>query len=300
MRKVTVHILLAAMLLSAVITQGLAATDEPASSVTVTSPVGSIDTLPPEPDTSTGAKTGAAGKSSPEAASNPLETKAPAKASTAKPGAGGSGSKSADAQPSEFWGKYFGAKFGIINSSASGTTAAPSATTLAYGVQGGYLQSGYNWDVRAVVVGVGAYADWNNYTMHSNNIAYASRAYGLDAKLGLPVDEWLPYVKLGYGYSTGTRDANLRTVAQNNSNVAVGVEYNVASRWSLIAEYKRNRFSNRDKSITINNRLFTFGFNYYFDKPADYEKEKAAPGPELAIPEPILDPGAAPEAPPAP
>jgi VCBS repeat-containing protein len=202
--------------------------------------------------------------------------------------------------PSEFRGKYFGGKIGINNSSASGTTSAPSASTLAYVLQGGYLQGGYNWDLRVVVVGVGAYFDWNSYAKHSNEISYGSRAYGVDAKVGLPVGDWLPYFKLGYGYSTGTRDINLRTVAQNSLNGAVGIEYNFASRWSAIAEYKRDSFSNRDGSITINNKTFTFGFNYYFDISLDEKKVEAAPEPEIVIPPPILAPSALPEEPPAP
>jgi VCBS repeat-containing protein len=201
-------------------------------------------------------------------------------------------------EPSEFRGKYFGAKFGFNRSSATGTTSAPNATTFAYGLQGGYMEGGYNWDLKAVVAGVGAYFDWNNYATHSNKIAYASRAYGLDAKLGLPVGDWLPYVKLGYGYSTGIRDINLRAVAQNGSNAAAGVEYNFAPSWSAIAEFKKNSFSNKDGSITINNKMLTFGLNYYFDIPLEVKVEVVAPEPELAIPEPILAPDAVPEAPP--
>ena len=173
------------------------------------------------------------------------------------------------------------------------------ASTLAYILQGGYLQGGYNWDLH-VVVGVVAYFDWNSYAKHSNEISYGSRAYGVDAKVGLPVGDWLPYFKPGYGYSTGTRDINLRTVAQNSLNGAVGIEYNFAPRWSAIAEYKRNSFSNRNGSITINNKTFTFGFNYYFDIPLEEKKVEAAPEPEIVIPRPILAPSALPEAPSAP
>lgn len=202
--------------------------------------------------------------------------------------------------PSEFRGKYFGIKFGINNSTASGTTSAPSASTLAYGLQGGYLQGGYNWDLRVVIAGVGAYFDLNNYTIHSNGVGYGSYAYGVDTKLGLPIDDWLPYVKLGYGYSSGRENKILRTVAQQGANIAVGVEYNFAPRWSAIAEYKRDRFSNRDRSITINNKTFTFGFNYYFDIPLIRKKVDLAPEADIPIPEAILAPEALPEAPPAP
>jgi predicted porin len=110
----------------------------------------------------------------------------------------------------------------------------------------------------------------------------------------MPFDEWLPYVKLGYGRSTGAGDEILGTVAQKSSNTAVGVEYNVASRWSLVAEYKRDSFSNRDKSITINNRVFAFGFNYYFDKPIKDDTVKVIEE-YIPIPEPIIAPDAIPE-----
>lgn len=309
MRKVTVHLLLAAVLLGALISRSHAATDTSGNNATATPPDETVntlgpepgttsDTLPPEPGTTSDTKAGAAGDSSEEAASKRLQAEVEAKAAKAakvNPDAG----KSMAAKRSKFWGKYFGAKFGINNSSASGTTGAPSASTFAYGVQGGYLQGGYNWDVRAIVVGVGAYFDWNNFTTHSNDVGYATRSSGLDARLGLPVDDWLPYIKLGYGRSMATSNANLNSVAEYRSNAAVGVEYNLAPRWSLIAEYKRAKFSSPDGSITINNKLFTFGFNYYFDIPADTTVQVYIQ-PDLPIPEPILDPNAVPEAPPPP
>ncbi len=200
--------------------------------------------------------------------------------------------------PSEFRGPYLGVKFGINNSSAIGTTSAPSAKTLAYGLQGGYLQAGYNWDLRTVIVGVGGYFDWNNYTVHSNGVGYGSHAYGVDTKLGLPIDDWLPYVKLGYGYSSGRRNKILRTVAENGTNIAIGVEYNFEPHWSAIAEYKRDSFSSLDRSITIKNRTFTFGINYFFAVPL--VKKKVEVETEIIVPEPILAPTALPEAPPTP
>ncbi|MEO8343566.1 MAG: VCBS domain-containing protein [Gallionella sp.] len=199
--------------------------------------------------------------------------------------------------PSEFRGKYFGVKLGINNSSASGGISAPSASTFAYVLQGGYLQGGYNWDLRVAVVGVGAYFDWNSYEKHTNGIAYGSRAYGIDAKAGLPVGDWLPYFKVGYGYSTGSRD--LRSVSGNGFNGAIGFEYNFAFRWGAVAEYKRSKFSNQDGSTTINNKTFTFGLNYFFDIPKVIEKVKA-PEAEIILPEAVLAPEALPEAPPAP
>jgi outer membrane immunogenic protein len=310
MRKVTVHLFLATVLLGAVISKSHAATDASGNNATVTPPGDTTDTLgpepgtasdtlPPEPGTISDTKVGTTGDSSQDAATKRLQAELEAKAAKAaqvKPDA----SKSIAAERSKFWGKYFGAKFGINNSSVSGTTNAPSASTFAYGVQGGYLQGGYNWDVYAIVVGIGTYFEWNNYVVHSNDVGYSSRAYGLDAKLGLPFDDWLPYIKFGYGRSMATSNANLNSVAQYRPNVAVGVEYNLAPRWSLIAEYKRAKFSNWDGSITLNNKVFTFGFNYYFDIPLPRITAQVYIQPDLPIPEPILDPNAVPEAPPPP
>ena len=307
MRKVYAHILLATVLLGAIIVNSNAATDESGNSAAATSP---DDTLPPEPGTAsvapspeTGAPSdaltpepGTESDKSDEAARKRLEAKILAREERAK-------SLQAEAKEeyhSEFWGGYFGAKFGVINSSVSGTISAPNARTLSYGMQGGYIQAGYNWDLfRTIVVGVGAYADWNNYAVHSNDVAYSSSAYGLDLRLGYPVEYWFPYAKLGYGYNTGNKNDGLRIVSQNSRNIAAGVEYNIAPRWSLIAEYKINSFSNKDRSITIHNKLFSFGFNYYFDKPLETKKD-IVPIIDAPIPEPILDPSAAPDAPPPP
>jgi opacity protein-like surface antigen len=299
MRTVSAHILLTAILMGAAISYSHAATDESGNNATATSP---DDALTSEPGTASDAPSSEPGTNTDttvdtddEAARKRIEAKLQAKEERAK----AMKTEAIEAHHSEFWGRYFGAKFGVNNSSVSGTVNAPNARTFSYGVQGGYIQAGYNWDLSALVVGVGTYADWNNYAIHSNDVAYSSSSYGLDLKLGFPVDYWLPYAKLGYGYNTGNKNDVLRIVSQNSRNIAVGVEYNVAPRWSLIAEYKINNFSNRDKSITIHNKLFTFGFNYYFDKPSEKKKE-VVDIINVPIPEPILDPDAAPEAPPPP
>lgn len=202
------------------------------------------------------------------------------------------------AQASYYSGVYLGGKFGINNSTATGTIYDPGASTFAYGVQGGYLQGGYNWDVRTAIVGVGAYADFNSNEIHANKMEYGSRAFGLDAKLGVPVDEWLLYTKVGYGYSAGTND--LRAVSQYSSNVAVGLEYNFvfAFRWGAIVEYKLDNFSSKDGSISINNKTLAFGLNYYFDRPEVAPVAKVAEVELEPEPLPEADPGLEEEPPP--
>ena len=203
-------------------------------------------------------------------------------------------------EPSPFRGKFFGGKIGFVKSGATGAISAPDATNFEYGLQGGTLQGGYNWDLKNVVFGVGTYFDWNTYVMHSNGVGYASDAYGFDTKLGLPVGDALLYVKLGYGYSTGLRNQELKAISGNSRNAAIGVEYNFAHRWSVIAEYKKDGFSGRDGSTLIENNLLTFGFNYYFDIPVVIKKAAVVEEVEIVIPDAELAPDAVPDAPPPP
>ncbi|HTN92948.1 MAG TPA: outer membrane beta-barrel protein [Gallionella sp.] len=309
MRKVSAQILLTAVLLGAAITNSIAATEESGNNAAATSTKNTLppepgagDTLPPEPGTTSDTlppEPGAVSETKPsteDAATKRLQAEVEAKAAREKSLAGKSKVKE---HASEFWGKYFGAKIGINNSSVTGTIDIPSASTLAYGAQGGYLQGGYNWELYSTIVGLGVYYDVNNFASHSDNVGYSSRSYGLDFKLGLPVDEWLPYVKLGYGRGMATSNADLNSVSQYGRNIAIGVEFNVAPRWSLIAELKSSKFSNDDNTVTVHNKLLAFGFNYYLDKPLQ-EAQAQVIELNLPVPEPILDPNAVPEAPPAP
>ena len=222
----------------------------------------------------------------------------------AEPVTGESGSTTivppAEEEEGQFWGKYIGGKFGINNSSASGSISAPSATTFIYGMQGGYLQGGYNWDLDTFIAGIGGYADWNNFSQHSNGVSYATRSWGLDAKIGYLIGNWLPYVKRGYGFSTGTGNPDLNHVSNKGFNNAIGVEYNFTPRWSAIFEYKINRFSNKSDTITIVDKTFSFGVNYYFDIPLKKQIKKKKQLENIVIPPPELPPEALPEAPPAP
>jgi outer membrane protein OmpA-like peptidoglycan-associated protein len=203
----------------------------------------------------------------------------------------------AAAQASDYKGGYFGGKFGINDSSATGAINAPSASTFAYGVQGGYLEGGYNWDISTATLGMGAYADFNADEIHTNGVEYGSRAVGLDVKLGMAFDDWLFYGKVGYGYSSGTKD--LAAVTGRSPNAAIGAEYKFASRWGAVVEYKVDNFSSQDASTSIKNRVFAFGLNYYFDRP-EREQAVVAAVPELEpeLPDPDAEAESAAEPPP--
>lgn len=189
-------------------------------------------------------------------------------------------------------GGYLGGKVGLNISSAKGAMYVPRATTLAYILQGGYLQGGYIFDSRTLVLGVGGYFDWNPSETHVSKVTYGSRSFGIDAKVGLPLGAWLPYAKLGYGYSTGTRDLN--TVAGNSVNATFGVEYKLADQWSMVGEYKLDKFGGKVSGTNITNKTMTLGFNYYFEAPpapivvAPVEEEDIVPLP-VVVPVPVTD-----------
>jgi outer membrane immunogenic protein len=196
-------------------------------------------------------------------------------------------------------GGYLGGKLGVNNSSATGNVNAPNKSTLAYVMQGGYLQAGYIFDSRTLVTGVGAYFDWNPSVKYFNNnhvneVTYGSRAYGVDAKVGLPLGSWMPYAKLGYGYSAGTKD--LKGVAENGINATLGIEYKLSPHWSALGEFKIDSFGSKSRGISIKNKTTTFGFNYYFSvppvaaivAPVEVEEVEVAPAPVVA-PVPVTD-----------
>jgi OmpA-OmpF porin, OOP family len=194
---------------------------------------------------------------------------------------------SAAVQASEYVGGFIGAKFGINVSKASGTINTPNASTLAYGVQGGYLQGGFNFDIKSAIIGVGTYADFHSYEKHKNGITYGSQAFGLDTKIGLPLDDWLLYAKFGRGYVTGTKDLN--KVSAKSTNIAVGVEYKFTTKWGGIVEYKTDHFSNKDDSISISNKTLSFGLNYYFSRKAQEQIQVATTTYDETLPEPEID-----------
>ncbi|NOU01847.1 MAG: outer membrane beta-barrel protein [Gallionella sp.] len=164
-------------------------------------------------------------------------------------------------------GMFLGGKLGVNASSASGKVSAPGKSSLAYGLQGGYLQGGYIFKSETLVLAVGGYWDANPSDLHSppKGVRYGSRAFGVDAKVGLPLGIWMPYAKLGFGYSTGTRD--LAAVAENSLNAAFGMEYKFATQWSMLGEYKIDGFASKNSGTSIRNATMTFGFNYYFSVP---------------------------------
>jgi opacity protein-like surface antigen len=122
----------------------------------------------------------------------------------------------------------------------------------------------------------------------------------LDVKLGLPVGDFLPYIKRGYGYNMVPQEKVFPSVTQKRPSGAIGIEYNFANRWSVTAEYKVSNFSNRDDSIKIYTKILSFGLTYYFDIPRVKKAKTETTEVELVVPEATIAPDAVPDAPPPP
>lgn len=171
------------------------------------------------------------------------------------------------AQASEFSGGWVGAKAGSNRSdiAGAGTLALPTASATGATTYG--FEGGYNWDINSFLLGVDAFADFNQKKTHNTapagTVNYGSNVYGLDMKLGLPSGNWLPYAKLGYG---SIRANGAASGSANGAHLGLGVEYKFAPHWSVAGEYTSVSGKNTGQKLTNNN--LTIGVNYYFDSPA--------------------------------
>ncbi len=194
------------------------------------------------------------------------------------------------AQASEFSGSWVGAKAG---SNRSDVTAYDKQRAGTVGVEGGH-----NWDMGNFLLGVDGFVDFNGQGAHNPApYNYGSKSYGLDAKVGLPTGNWLPYAKVGYGRTNANGDAN--RIGSSEAHLGLGVEYKIAAHWSLAGEYTVG--SAKVTGAKLNNNNFTIGVNYYFDSPyvapvvaaavvaPVVVKEVAKPAP-VAAPAPIVAP----------
>lgn len=149
--------------------------------------------------------------------------------------------------PSFSWtGFYVGANagygWGVVDTSIAG---APNYNTKGFG---GGLHAGYNYDLGGFVVG--AEADFSfsdlNYTEVFAGVTSSLRVENFGsvrARVGLPVDRFLPYVTGGFAYGTGSFNASAGAVSFSEKQthtgwtVGAGAEYAVTDNVLVRAEY---------------------------------------------------------------
>lgn len=143
----------------------------------------------------------------------------------------------AAAQASQFSGPYVGLNVGQNTSSL---TAQADKKKVYPG-----LKAGYNMDVGSFLVGGEVFAD-------AHNDSYTKEDLGLDARVGLPMNKWMPYLKLGVAGSTpGTR-----------LHGGLGLEYSLTDRYSINAEYTTD--TTNKSGLAYKNNNISLGFNGYF------------------------------------
>ena len=183
------------------------------------------------------------------------------------------------AQASEFSGGWLGAKLGTDRTSMTGYDSQSGNT---YGFQGGY-----GWDMGSnFLLGANAYWDRNAPENHNPGpVDIGSKDYGLDAKLGLPYGNWMPYAKLGYGRING--NSAVSAFGTSGPQMGLGVEYKFAPSWSLAGEYTST--SAKTNGIEMKNNAFTLGVNYYFGKPPAAAAPVVAAAAPVAAPAPVVE-----------
>ncbi|WP_345812274.1 outer membrane beta-barrel protein [Paraburkholderia sp. PREW-6R] len=143
--------------------------------------------------------------------------------------------------PSDFAGPYVGFKVGTNTSNASGAISKASHTTVFPGIT-----AGYNFDIGRFVVGAEAFADF-----HHGSTTFKDG--GIDAKLGMPLIQFMPYARLGFTSSW----------PDNRLHGGLGVEYKLARQISAALEWTADS-SHHDGTKRVNNSV-TIGLQYHFN-----------------------------------
>ncbi|MET0650929.1 MAG: outer membrane protein [Hyphomicrobiaceae bacterium] len=168
---------------------------------------------------------------------------------------------------------------GNIGAAWSNSTLTDDASVLSYtqshsGFIGGG-QLGYNYQIRNLVLGIEWDFDWTSIGETRNGLflgnAFQASAETdwmttLSGRVGLTVERWLMYMKIGGGWVHNSASiTNLTTGASASTKntdgawlVGAGVEYAISNNWLLKAEYNYLGLSDRNVSA--------FGDTYTFDR----------------------------------
>ena len=141
-------------------------------------------------------------------------------------------------QASEFNSGYIGAKIGYNKN----TPISKNSSNKIYpGVELGYTR-----DVGKVVLGVDAFLD-----SHPESIT--GKDYGADIKFGIPLGNFMPFLKLGSaGSAPGPR-----------THAGIGFEYKFSRDFSIVLEGTTDNYTKF--KVDRENRNVSLGINYYFD-----------------------------------
>jgi outer membrane immunogenic protein len=172
---------------------------------------------------------------------------------------------------SPWTGFYVGAHIGGVSSSE---TVDFVGSTDPSGVLGG-LQAGYNWQFAPRwLVGIEEEISFTNANGSALGVQSNHNWYNtFDARLGyiMPWSGWMAYGKVGAAWMNADYTAPFyaANMTRGGWNVGVGVEYLIAPRWTVKAEYSYLDFG-KDSLPAAGNGVdtqvnqFKVGVNYHF------------------------------------
>ncbi|GGP22672.1 OmpA family protein [Silvimonas iriomotensis] len=189
----------------------------------------------------------------------------------------------------DFSGFFFGLNSGINTSKTKGDFSTGSSSTYTGGAEFGYNAQ---WD-STWLLGLSGFFDGIAKSDHDGPIngeqsKYGANLGGADVKLGYQMNNWLPYLKLGFGRLSGSGQSN--DFAANGLHGGAGLEYKLAPHWGLAGEWTAMAPSSNGTKFQSNS--FTLNLNYYFGTPT--------PPPAPVVEAPAPAPAPAPEPMPAP
>lgn len=169
----------------------------------------------------------------------------------------------ADPSSDAWTGWRAGIQLGVNRNSYDGFGSSNSLTTT--------LEGGYDYRVNwHLVIGGSLYSDWNSDTSHTvnafpgSNANFGSRSYGVDFLAGFPVNNFLPFVKVGYGHVSITGDLSGST---DSARYGAGVMWRFNPSSALVFQYTYQKasipgpFGNAD----LKNVNLTVGYNWFFN-----------------------------------
>jgi outer membrane immunogenic protein len=146
-----------------------------------------------------------------------------------------------DISGSGFAGPFVGFKVGTNSSNGNGAAYDAWHTTIFPG-----LTAGYNFDLDGVVLGAEAFADFHNGSSTGKDA-------GIDAKFGMPFDQFMPYARLGVTARSPSSRAHW----------GLGVEYKFARHLSTALEWTSD--ADKKHGTRRTNDSVTIGLQYHFN-----------------------------------
>lgn len=163
----------------------------------------------------------------------------------------------------EDWsGLYAGAQLGMGNFSIDGTgDASVDGTGLALEAPYG-IHFGYAWAFEEFIIG--GELSYNKLAAKSGDETLDDESLlGLSARVGLPIGNFQPYVKIGA--SQISLEDSGTSVTENGVVYGLGAEYLLSDKIILGAEFVRNSFTNiSDTSADVDVDTMQFRLSYKF------------------------------------